>query len=350
MADRDAVVALLAEHPVSAVFHTAGVAAVGTLADLDADTFASAVRAKVLGARHLDDLVPDAEAFVLFSSIAGVWGSGGQGAYAAGNAYLDALASHRRARGLAATSVAWGPWAGAGMAADPEAVDYLRRRGLGALSPSSALQALGHALDGGDTCVTVADVDWSRFGEAFTAVRPSPLLSGLVPAVAEPEVSDAFSALSPPEREEALLTLVCSAVGAVLGYSDAVDPNRSFNDLGFDSLTAVELRNRLVTATGVALPASAAFDYPTAADLARHLATQFGPVSGVDALMSELDALDSAFVASAPDGLTRVKVAVRLRAFLGRWADERAPATDEADLDDLSDEAMLAMIDQELGR
>ncbi|MEU6950863.1 SDR family NAD(P)-dependent oxidoreductase, partial [Streptomyces sp. NPDC046316] len=115
VADREALAALLAEHRVTGVFHAAGVVDTVPLVGVGPEQFAEVLRAKTLGARHLDELVPEADMFVLFSSIAGVWGSGGQSAYAAANAYLDGLAEQRRARGLTATSVAWGPWAEAGM-------------------------------------------------------------------------------------------------------------------------------------------------------------------------------------------------------------------------------------------
>ncbi|MDF5759360.1 type I polyketide synthase [Spongiactinospora sp. TRM90649] len=370
VADRDALAALLAEHPVTSVVHAAGLNGTTRIGEAGPAEFDEVMRAKVLGARHLDELLPGADAFVLFSSIAGVWGSGGQAAYAAANAYLDALAERRRARGLAATSVAWGPWAEAGMAADAEAEEYLRRRGLGALSPELAVAALARAVDGGDTSVTVADVDWVRFAEAFTMARPSALLADLpelnVPAEAEragepsaqgeaAALRERLAGLSAPEQEEVLLGLVRQAVARVLGHAsgEAVEPNRAFKELGFDSLTAVELRNGLGRATGLKLPATLAFDYPTSAELAGFLRGELatGEGTGVDALLAGLDSLDAAFSAAAPDGLTRVKVAVRLQAFLSRWADARSSGDDVAvdDLESASDEEMLDLIQRELG-
>ena len=278
VADRDALAALLAEHPVTAVVHTAGVDGVTPIADLTAAEFAAATRAKVAGAENLDTLLPDADAFVVFSSIAATWGSGGHAAYAAGNAFLDALAKRRRATGRAATAIAWGPWANEGMAAGN--ADHLRRRGLTAMDPARAIAALGHALDHDDTCVTVADVDWERFAAAFTAARPSPLLTELVEP-ATPEVSTVDSGLArlpEAERADAVLDLVRSHVAAVLGHADttAIDTGRAFADLGFDSLTAVELRNRLAAATGLTLPAGLAFDHPSAAVLTGYLLSRLG--------------------------------------------------------------------------
>ncbi|GLW51810.1 hypothetical protein Stsp02_74700 [Streptomyces sp. NBRC 14336] len=292
LADRSAVAGLLARHTVDAVVHAAGVTDSVPLAEIDDDRFTRVLAAKAHGAAHLDAVLGDRplDAFVLFSSIAGVWGSGGQSAYAAANAYLDALAERRRARGATALSVAWGPWAGGGMAAEDGAEEYLRRRGLAALDPGTALAALRRVLDLDASGQVVADVDWARFAPGFTSTRPSPLLTGVPEAVdalrAGPSAADhggAGSALrdrlagrAPAERTRALLELVRTHAAAVLGHTDAslLETRRAFRDSGFDSLTAVELRNRLTTETGLALPATLVFDHPTPVDLAAHLHTQ----------------------------------------------------------------------------
>ncbi|MGB3441194.1 MAG: KR domain-containing protein, partial [Actinophytocola sp.] len=364
VADRDALAALLAEHPVSAVVHAAGVTAAVPVDDTGTDAFADVLRAKVDGARHLDELLPDAEAFVLFSSIAATWGSGGQSAYAAGNAFLDALAEQRRGRGRAATSVAWGPWADSGMAADDTAREYLRRRGLRALPGPVALAALGQAVDAGETCVTVADVRWEQFAAAFTLVRPSTLVEDLPEVmamaeaahVAEPDsdrgrqLRDRLAGLDDDAADAALLELVTGAVAVVLGHdgTSTAEPDQPFGELGFDSLTAVELAGRLSAVTGLTLPATTAFDYPTARALARHLRTGLGGGrGGVETLLAGLDEMDEVFGRQAPDGLTRARVAVRLRAFLDRWVDGRPAGLDLADTD--TDADMLRMIEQELG-
>ncbi|MEU7039330.1 SDR family NAD(P)-dependent oxidoreductase [Streptomyces sp. NPDC046237] len=291
VADRDDLAALLAAHPVRAVVHTAGTDTASPLRDLDADTFREVLRAKVDGARNLDELLPDAEQFVLFSSIAGVWGSGEQAAYAAGNASLDALAERRRAQGRAALSLAWGPWAGEGMAAaglggaDGDAAAYLARRGLTAMAPETALRALSDALGAQDTCVTVADVDWSRFLPAFTAGRPAPLFAPLAGGGAGEEQAAeegltayavGLAGFSPARRERALLDLVRRQVADVLGHQGVagIAARSGFADLGFDSLTAVEIRGRIAAATGLGLPNSMIFDYPTPAALAAHLSEE----------------------------------------------------------------------------
>ncbi|GAA3035666.1 type I polyketide synthase [Actinokineospora globicatena] len=263
--DREALAAVLAEHPVDAIIHTAGVIDAAPLVETTPERLADVARAKVTGAVNLHELAPDAH-LVLFSSIAGTWGAGGQAAYSAANAALDGLAENRRGLGLPVTSVAWGPWAGAGMLTTDGAEDYLRRRGLRPMRPDYALAALAQALDHPTTAVTIADVDWPRFTGTFTAGRPSPLLTDFIPVI-EPQVR-------PVAVRKDLVVLVRTEAAAVLGHDsvDVIAAERAFADLGFDSLTSVELRDRLAEATGVALPAGLVFDYPTPAALAAFLA------------------------------------------------------------------------------
>ncbi|WPB93151.1 beta-ketoacyl reductase [Streptomyces malaysiensis] len=301
VADREALAALVERlavggTPVRAVVHAAGVSQEpGTGSELP--EFARIVAAKTTGAVHLDALfgggAEPLDAFVLFSSIAGVWGSGGQGAYAAGNAFLDALAERRRAGGLPATSVAWGPWAEGGMAAEGDAEEQLRRRGLPPMAPDLNMVAFQRVLSRQETAVTVADVDWERFAPAFTSGRPSPLLADLPQAAKalrgggedEPTADGAsalrerLAGLAATDREDAVLEVVRIHVATALGHAsaDEVDPERAFKELGFDSLTAVELRTRLGSATGLKLPASLVYDYPTPAVLADQLLTELVP-------------------------------------------------------------------------
>ncbi|WP_146167838.1 type I polyketide synthase, partial [Micromonospora sp. MH33] len=294
LADRDQVAALVAGldevAPLTAVLHAAGITQLTPLVDTDLDVFDHVMAGKVAGAGHLDELLGDRDldAFVMFASISGVWGSGGQGAYAAANAYLDALAEQRRARGLAATSISWGAWAEGGMATTEEAQRLLSRRGLNPMQPAAALLALRRAVEHGETCLTVADVSWEHFAPAYASARPRPLLDDIAEArdaLAErpaDRVDDQAAslraqllALPRADRDRHLTDLVRGHAAAVLGHagSDAVRPKRAFKELGFDSLTAVELRNQLTAATGLALPTTVIFDYPSPAVLAGHLAS-----------------------------------------------------------------------------
>jgi acyl transferase domain-containing protein/D-arabinose 1-dehydrogenase-like Zn-dependent alcohol dehydrogenase/acyl carrier protein len=292
VADRAALAEVLAavpaDVPLTAVVHTAGITQTSPLEDMGLAEHAAIVAGNSVGAAHLDELLADADldAFVLFSSNAGVWGSGGQAGYAGANAYLDALAEHRRGRGRTATSLAWGAWGGGGLTATSGATEQLRRRGVLEMDPDTAMAAFVQAVGRGETFRAVADVDWSRFVPGFTARRPSPLLSELPevraaladsPAATDggpaSELARRVAGTPEAERERLLLDLVLAEVAPVLGHDNAtaLEATRPFKDLGFDSLTAVDLRNRLRTATGLQLPATLVFDYPTPLALARHV-------------------------------------------------------------------------------
>ncbi|MFI9320174.1 type I polyketide synthase [Kitasatospora aureofaciens] len=310
-ADREALAAVLAavpaELPLTGVVHAAGVLDDGVLDGLTAERFTSVLRAKAVPARHLHELTAgqDLALFVLFSSITGVIGNPGQANYAAANAYLDALAEHRRAAGRPVTCLAWGPWAGGGMAGDhPALTGRMRRSGLTPMDPAPAVAALGRALGAGASGLTVADVDWSVLAPALTAARPSALIAELpearragAPAVGGQERSPLAGRLSgrdAAERQRVLLELVRTEAAAVLGHTGpaTVDAARAFRDLGFDSLTAVELRNRLAAATGLGLPATLLFDHPTPSALAGHLRTELDGTEAGPAAAATVTAAD----------------------------------------------------------
>ncbi|WP_460073178.1 type I polyketide synthase [Streptomyces sp. YKOK-I1] len=298
IADRDALAALVERveadgPPIRTVVHTAGVGILIPLATTTLQEFADGAEAKLSGVAHLDALFPDdrLDAFVVFSSVAGVWGSGDHGAYAAANAYADAVAEHRRARGLAGTSIAWGIWSdeGGGMALDI-VQEQLRWRGIPFMDPALAVRGMQQVLDRDECFVAVADIDWERFVPVFTAARPRPLLTE-VPEVAEllraeeertrqdtsaaagSGLVDRLRGMVPDEQQQAVLDLVRAQVAGVLGHSspNSVEVGRAFRELGFDSLTSVELRNRLNAATGLRLPVTVIFDRPTVTALARHV-------------------------------------------------------------------------------
>ncbi|WP_285506927.1 SDR family NAD(P)-dependent oxidoreductase [Actinokineospora sp. NBRC 105648] len=263
VADRAALAEVLAGieagRPLVGVVHAAGVRADATVESLTAQQVQEVMRPKVTGARLLHELTAgaDLDLFVLFSSAAGVLGAAGQANYAAANAYLDALARHRHATGLPATALAWGVWAHRGaMTADLDAADLARiaRAGLAPLSTQEALALFDRALRG-----------------------PDPLLVPL----RHSDISDTTDLEPEPDAPSDVLTLVRREVATVLGHRDpaAVDPHRPFRELGFDSLAAVELRNRLGAATGRALPPTLVFDHPSPAALARHLDTPESPAN-----------------------------------------------------------------------
>ncbi|MEU6595543.1 beta-ketoacyl reductase, partial [Streptomyces sp. NPDC046881] len=370
-ADREALAALLAEHPVNAVVHTAGTAEAGMLAETSVGEFVATVAGKALGAVHLHELLADQEldAFVLFSSVSGVWGGGGQAAYSAANAFLDGLAQHRRARGLPATAIAWGPWGEGGMVADAGDEERLRQRGLTVLRPDRAISALHGALSGGDDMVTVADVDWERFVVPFTVSRPSALLSDLPevrdvlaaePAEQAAEASalkEKLSALSEGEQQRLLVDMVCAHAAAVLGHSGSapVEPDLAFRDLGFDSLTAVELRNLLTADTGLTLPATLVFDHPTPEAIARHLRGELAGGTAPDevSVFTELDRLESVLsTAASAEETVRSGVRRRLQELLSlvNSAADQGPESADAQrqLRDATVDDIFDLIDQDL--
>ncbi|AXK37873.1 SDR family NAD(P)-dependent oxidoreductase [Streptomyces armeniacus] len=295
-ADHDALADLLAavpgEHPLTAVFHTAGVLDDATLTNLTPERLHAVLRPKADAAWHLHELTRDLDlsAFVLFSSVTGTVGSAGQANYAAANTFLDALAHHRHARGRAATSLAWGLWEQAsamtsGMADADRA--RMARTGVVPLSSGQGLALLDSALGlDGKSVLVPARIDTAALrarseGGAVPAmlrklVRTPPRRVTQAGTAGGGTWTDRLAGLPEGEQRALLLELVHAQVAAVLGHGDAstVDTQRAFKDLGFDSLTAVELRNRLNAATGLRLPSTLIFDHPTPAALAEHLHAQ----------------------------------------------------------------------------
>ncbi|WP_455711316.1 type I polyketide synthase [Streptomyces goshikiensis] len=379
VSDREALAGLLADvpadQPLTAVIHAAAVVDDGVIETLTAEQVAAVLRVKVDATRHLHELTRDLDlsAFVLFSSFAATFGAPGQGNQAPGNAFLDAFAEYRRADGLPATSLAWGPW-GSADGDDSAAGDRMRRHGIIAMPPARTLASLQHALDRDETTLTVVDMDWKRFTLAFTADRPRPLLLELPEARRVIESAERESAedlaggvpltqqlagLPDVEQERLLLDLVRTAVAAVLGHADltAVEAGRAFKELGFDSLTSVELRNRLGAVSGLKLPASLVFDHPTPAAVAAYLRAGIVPdaAAGGAPLLEEIDKLESVLERGTADNVVRARVTMRLQSLLAKWSDTEDPAeedpADEAEqVQDASDEELFALINNGLGR
>ncbi|MDG4838652.1 type I polyketide synthase [Micromonospora sp. WMMD967] len=322
VADRDALRTLVdGIDDLTAVFHLAGTRDSGLLTGLTGDRLAAVAAGRATGARHLHELTRDHDltAFVLFSALAGTLGSTGQGAYAATNAYLDALAARRVAAGLPATSIAWGDWAGSEAAGDPAVTP---------LPTSSALTALGQALDHGDTRIVLADVGWDRFTEQHPAGPPRlvtdlpAVRAALAAGTGDPSTAPwlrRIDGLDPAERDAVLLDLVRAQAASVLGHPDstAVESDRAFKELGFDSLTAVQLRNQISVATGVKLPATLAFDHPTARALTTHLVGRIVGDSDTELpLLAEVDRLAGLISGRTLDKGARAQLTARLQALL----------------------------------
>ena len=371
--DRDALAELIeaipAEYPLTAVVHASAVLDDAMINDIRPEQIERVLRAKVDVAYNLHELTLDHElsAFVMFSSFAGSVASSGVGNYAPSNAFLDALAQHRRGLGLTATSVAWGAWAGGGMADGPLG-ELLHRHGVPEMTPEAAITALHQAVDHGEAFLTIADIAWERFSVAFTATRPGPLISDLpdvrrlaaAEAMGSVEVGDGpeslrerLAGLPAAERFAVLLGLVRGQVAAVLNYpsADSVDEHRAFRELGFDSVTAVELRNRLGAATAVALPVTLVFDYPTPTTLAEYLYAEVAhdDVVTPNALLDDLDRIAEGLDVVARDEAARVRATVRLQAMLSRLGQDSGGADIGRHLDDATDDELFAMVDKDLG-
>ncbi|MGW0909735.1 type I polyketide synthase [Streptomyces sp. NPDC002853] len=372
-ADRGALAALLdalpAERPLTAVFHTAGVVDDSFLPALTPEQLETVVRAKATSADHLHDLTRDRDltAFVLFSSCANLLPNFGMGNYVAANAHLDALAAARRAEGLPATSIAWGAWAGKGMA-EGVPTSWLQQGGVRLMEPGIALAGLRRALDQDEPLAMVADIDWRRYSGTAQPRRPLlaalPEVSAVHPA-SRPDgdgtdagtLKDRLAALPPAERATALLDFVRTQAAAVLQHpgADAIDPRRPFRDLGFDSLAGVQLRNRLNGAAGLHLPTSAIYDHPTAQALARHIDAELGGATAAGpTVLARIGELERA-VAGLGEGDDRQVIAGSLEALARVVRGERValpgartpdgPAVDEVATDD----ELFDLIDREFG-
>ncbi|MFC8722706.1 SDR family NAD(P)-dependent oxidoreductase, partial [Kitasatospora sp. NPDC057198] len=354
----------------SSVLHTAAVLDDGVVDRLTPQRLETALAAKAASAAHLDELTAhlDLDAFVLFSSAASTLGAAGQGNYAAANSYLDALAEHRRSRGLAGLAVAWGAWAGGGMAESSKVVRArVKRAPMPAMDPQLAVRALGESLDGPDAVVTVMDVDWAelvaspgpRDPRQMPLVRDLPELRKLA-ATATPgtgaaggrgALAEQLAGLGRTEQERVLTDLVRNEVAIVLGHgsADAIEDRRAFKDLGFDSLTSVELRNRLNLATGLRLPATLVFDHPTPNALAGWLRTEVVSDEAVSApILAELDRLEAALRTGTVDDPVREEATDRLRRLLDALGDQAAATRQrrEAELEGATDDELFALVDE----
>ncbi|MFQ6395533.1 type I polyketide synthase [Nocardia sp. KC 131] len=309
--DADAVAGLLAEvpaqWPLTGVIHAAGVLDDGVIASLTAQRVDAVLAPKADAAWHLHEATADLDlaAFVVFSSVSGTVGGPGQGNYAAANTFLDGLVAYRRARGLAGQSLAWGMWArSSGMTGHLGETDVARmsRGGFIAMSDEQALAGWDAVLERDRAHAVIAVVDSTAIRAQADAGLLPPLLRKLAPAAAQrPAATSAvvsglrqrLAGLDADRQRQVVLDTVRTHVAAVLGHdgASAIDPDRVFQDLGFDSLGAVELRNRLKTATGLPLSAAVVFDYPTSRTLATYLADELAG-AGRDIAVTAAKAVD----------------------------------------------------------
>ncbi|MFS7880051.1 SDR family NAD(P)-dependent oxidoreductase, partial [Streptomyces asiaticus] len=394
-ADREALAGLLAtipaDRPLTAVVHTAGVLDDGVIDMLTPERVDTVLRPKVDAAVNLHELTRDLDlsAFVLFSAAAGTLGGAGQGGYAAANVFLDALAGHRRATGRTALSLVWGMWAEErGMGGRLGEADQ-KRAARGGVLPLSAAEGLAlfdaaHAVPDEAVLVPVR-LEMATLRAAATTGELPPLYRGLVrtpvrraaaggPAAPEAvadtgegTLAQRLAGQSEAQRQRTVLDLVRRQVAAVLGYAskEQVGAEQAFKELGFDSLTAVELRNRLNAATGLKLTATLVYDYPTPVALARHLRQEVAPEAegpGVPVL-EELERLENSLSSLTPEELSSVtedeaahaNIAVRLQTLLAKWNDVRRTADDAgADaeteaFEEVSDDELFDFIDKRFG-
>nr|WP_268240701.1 type I polyketide synthase [Streptomyces camponoticapitis] len=377
-ADRDALASVLSgipdEHPLAAVVHSAGVLADGVIGSLTGEHLEAVLRPKVDAAVNLHELTRDMDlsAFVLFSSAAGVLGAPGQGNYAAANAFLDGLAAHRRAQGLTATSVAWGLWTQAsGMTGHLDEQDIARmgRSGFVGLSTDQGLSLFDAALKTDEALAIAVRLELSRLRRQGASGGVPAMLRGMVrvpsrrvasAAADSSELVRRLVALSEAEQRRLLSDLVRGQAGSVLGHAspESLDSAQAFKDIGFDSLTAVELRNRLNAATGLRLPATLIFDYPTPDVLADHIRRELGAGGGNGAagagthVDQELTRLEAALAGVQPTGEARTALTARLQALLWKLDDapDEADSTDKKAAIESADSAeMLALMEKELG-
>jgi acyl transferase domain-containing protein len=283
--------------PLKGVFHLAGRVSDGSLLTQSWEDFAQVLPAKVEGARLLHETTAglDLDCFVLFSTSASLIGNLGQANHAAANATLDALARARRANGLAGLSINWGAWGEVGAIVDGAYAEGMESRGVRQISPEDGMDALGRAMRSGQPQLGFVDVDWARFLEGYGENVP-PFLARLRPAkpaassgskkrssgpsksnaVSGPDLATRLAEVPGPERKPLLATLLLEAAAEVLGVSDPgrMDPNQALNEVGLDSLLALELRNRLAALTGKSQPATLMFNYPSVAALTEHFAAE----------------------------------------------------------------------------
>ncbi|MCG6495742.1 type I polyketide synthase [Kitasatospora sp. A2-31] len=361
VADRDQVAHLIdsLEKPLAAVVHAAGVLDDGVIESMTAEQIERVMRPKVDAAWHLHELTAgmDLAAFVLFSSVAALIGTPGQANYAAANATLDALAAKRRAEGLPATSLAWGLWADAGGMSGELAeaeVARLERIGVGAIPADLGTKLFDQALALDTALLAPVRLDLAALRAQARAGMLPPLMRALVRSSArrteaDESLAQRLAEVAEPDREGVVLQVVQAQVAGVLGHASpgAVDPARAFQELGFDSLSAVELRNRLTRVTGLRFPSTLVFDHPTSVAITRLVLARMAPAAAEPPIDQELKKLEDLLAGIAEDG-EKKRVAGRLRTMLTALTDIERTDHDLAQIEAATSAMeILQMIDAE---
>jgi acyl carrier protein len=371
-----------AAHPLGGVVHAAGVLDDGVIGSLSPERLDRVLRPKVDAAVNLHELTRglDLSMFVLFSSVAGTLGGAGQANYAAANVFLDALAQHRRSQGLPALSLAWGLWERAsGMTGHLDGADVRRmtKAGVSALSDEDGLALFDAALGTDEPSLVPMRLDTAALRAAAASGVVPASLKGLVrgparrmaaagPTPADgPSLAQRLTKTPAADRGRLVLDLVRAHVATVLGHDSAalIEPGKAFGEIGFDSLTSVELRNRLNAATGLRLPATLVFDQPNPAALAEWLRAELLPeetteaaplLTGLDRLEATLSALVPDDVSAlAPDEQAHAEITARLKALVAQWDSVRGvPGGGEVaeQLESASDDEIFNLIDSKWGR
>ncbi|MFD1120222.1 SDR family NAD(P)-dependent oxidoreductase [Sphaerisporangium aureirubrum] len=370
VADPEALAALLASippaHPLTTVVHAAGVLADATIANLTPEQVDTVLLPKIAAAWNLHTQTADLDAFVLFSSVTGTLGTPGQGNYAAANAFLDALAQHRHAHDQVATSLGWSLWEQSStLTGNLTGTDHTRLSRAG-LVPLTTAQALAHYT------ATLTHTRPHLIPATIAPAHPAPpIMRDLTPAPASTPrrratapsapaaaTTEAWERAAGPEQQHTLiLNHVRTHAASVLGHPtpDTINPNRPFKDQGFDSLTAIELRNHLNNTTGLRLPSTVVFDHPTPAALTKHLQSHLTPKeAGTDlSVLTALDDLADGLGTAPADGDTRERIALHLEGVLRRLREGRDqdPGDDglAAELESATDDEIFALIEDELG-
>jgi hypothetical protein len=382
--DRESLEALFASIPAAcplgAIVHSAGAIDDGVLDSMDPERLARTMRPKATAAWHLHELSRelDLSQFLMFSSAAGLLGGAAQANYSAANNFLDALAAVRQSEGLPAASLAWGLW-GQQTGLAGEAVGELlgneevmervanlvrQRLGFAPMDPEQGLELFDAARELGEPLLAPVHFDTAALRARAQAGTLAPILRGLVRVVARREaqrgsLAQRLADVTEGEREAVVLDLVRSHVALVLGHASAaeVEPDRAFQEMGVDSLAAVELRNQLSAVTGLTLAPTLVFDYPSATAIASRLLSEVGASADTEHELREgeirelLARLETTLSSLEPADGARERASTRLRSLLVSLSDSDSPEIDEPDEDlgSMSHEEMFELIDEEFG-